>query len=567
MKFGKKILTVALTLMLLLGAALVMTVVAGAEGTEPSLRIAYCNLSHKDNVYIKYAVKAENAADVGLLVWTAPAEDYVLGTQDDLLSPLYVEAIGGEDHLIFDYAKLSARQMTDVVYTRAYTEVEGEIYYSEVNKYSILQYAYNMLGKTAEGSSNAKLRQLLKDMLTYGASAQEYAGYKTDRLATMNFYQVILFGGTLDDASNHGLYLPGDQLTLYAPETDGEGGTFAYWVDSNDNKVTLTEDGKLTVGKGNNYYKPVYLDYAEGLEFDSNGDGTCCLVGLGTCTDAHVLIPNTSPAGDIVTEIDSLVFANSGIIAVTIPSSVNYIGRRAFSGCDALTDVYFEGSEEQWLAMDFGSGNEALLTARVHFRYIRVFTVTFEDYDGTELLVTNVIRGAAATPPAAPVREGYVFAGWSVAFDYVIEDMTVRATYTQVSPIELRVDAVEIGAEADTVTVVISVEKNSGLSALQFILDYDERLTPVSVSFNEAFGAYVTTPEPYRNPMMITFISPLGDSYASGEFAVLTFSVNGELTAGEVLPLALTLVEENTMDEDFLPVDIQLVNGSITVQP
>ena len=259
MKFRRILMTVTAALLILLCTVAVMAITVGAEETEPSLRIAYCNLSHKDNVYIKYAVKADNAADVKLLVWTDPEQDYVLGTEDDILEPLYTEIIGGVEHLIFDYTKLAARQMTDVVYTRAYTEVDDEIYYSEVNKYSILQYAYNKLGKTATPSENPKLKQLLTDMLDYGASAQNYADYKTDRLATMDFYQVVLYGGVLGDLSNHGLYLPGDTLALYAPETDGQGGTFAYWTDRNGNKVELNEKGELTVGDVKNDYVPVYL--------------------------------------------------------------------------------------------------------------------------------------------------------------------------------------------------------------------------------------------------------------------------------------------------------------------
>jgi hypothetical protein len=151
MKFGKRLLTIGLTTLMLLSAVILMTVIAGAEDTQPALRIAYCNLSYKDNVYVKYAVKADNVADIGdvkLLIWINPQTEYVLGTQDDTLDPLYTEKINGVEHIIYDYTKLAARQMTDVVYARAYVEIDGEVYYSPLNKYSVLQYAYNMLGKT-----------------------------------------------------------------------------------------------------------------------------------------------------------------------------------------------------------------------------------------------------------------------------------------------------------------------------------------------------------------------------------------------------------------------------------
>ncbi|MBQ3196202.1 MAG: InlB B-repeat-containing protein, partial [Clostridia bacterium] len=58
-----------------------------------------------------------------------------------------------------------------------------------------------------------------------------------------------------------------------------------------------------------------------------------------------------------------------------------------------------------------------------------VFTVTFEDYDGTVLNSQSVAYGNAATAPANPVREGYTFIGWDVAFDSITTDTTVTAQY------------------------------------------------------------------------------------------------------------------------------------------
>ena len=48
-----------------------------------------------------------------------------------------------------------------------------------------------------------------------------------------------------------------------------------------------------------------YLNKApsEGLNFDSNGDGTCMLIDMGDCTDTALIIPSVSPDGDRVTEI------------------------------------------------------------------------------------------------------------------------------------------------------------------------------------------------------------------------------------------------------------------------
>lgn len=62
---------------------------------------------------------------------------------------------------------------------------------------------------------------------------------------------------------------------------------------------------------------------SEGLEFYSNGDGTCSFRGRGTCTDANIIIPARSPSGDTVTKIMSGgFFADEVLVAIYVPESV-----------------------------------------------------------------------------------------------------------------------------------------------------------------------------------------------------------------------------------------------------
>ena len=49
-------------------------------------------------------------------------------------------------------------------------------------------------------------------------------------------------------------------------------------------------------------------DTAHLLTFTSNGDGTCYVESIGTCTDTDVVIPSVSPDGDRVTGIAELAF-------------------------------------------------------------------------------------------------------------------------------------------------------------------------------------------------------------------------------------------------------------------
>ena len=85
---------------------------------------------------------------------------------------------------------------------------------------------------------------------------------------------------------------------------------------------------------------------SEGLEFETNYDGTCTLISMGSCKDKYVVIPSESEDGDIVVDISSNAFAHyfytmltSQVISVTIPETVNKIPINAFYACSSLQTI------------------------------------------------------------------------------------------------------------------------------------------------------------------------------------------------------------------------------------
>ena len=62
-------------------------------------------------------------------------------------------------------------------------------------------------------------------------------------------------------------------------------------------------------------------------------------------------------------------FQSSGLKSITIPKSVTEIGIDAFASCDNLTDVHYEGTQEEWKLIMVSSGNDLLLNANIQCEY------------------------------------------------------------------------------------------------------------------------------------------------------------------------------------------------------
>ncbi len=318
----------------------------GADETNP-LDIGYCNLSFENEVHLMYAITSQDP-NVKLLVWEEPddpaeslPEEFVYGTGHATLSPMGTRDINGVTHTVFKHTGLTAMEMTRTVYARTYlVDENGEVSYGNVYKYSILQYAFNMLGRD---TTEPEFKTMLDDMLQYGASAQVYFNYRPDRLANADWVQIRTVDGTLPDGFKRGLYLPGDEVSLTADgyDTDGttEGEKFHYWKNASEGILSPEGLCTMTVGTANETLTAVEAIYSTGLAYTSNGDGTAS-VAKGTFAEAELYIPPVSPEGNEVTNIgNSAFYYYYNLTSIIIPDGVTSIGDSAFSGCRNLASI------------------------------------------------------------------------------------------------------------------------------------------------------------------------------------------------------------------------------------
>lgn len=102
---------------------------------------------------------------------------------------------------------------------------------------------------------------------------------------------------------------------------------------------------------------------SEGLEFYSNGDGTCSLAGRGTCTDAGIIIPAKSPGGDAVTKImGGGFFADEVLVAIYVPESVLEISTDGLSAAPNFASIAVSPNNTVYASVDGVLYNKNLTT-------------------------------------------------------------------------------------------------------------------------------------------------------------------------------------------------------------
>lgn len=92
---------------------------------------------------------------------------------------------------------------------------------------------------------------------------------------------------------------------------------------------------------------------APSLEYKSFGNGTCSVVGIGTIEDLYIVIPEKSPEGDVVTTVEAGAFSgNSDITVIQISSTVYSIGELAFADCKSLVHIAVDENNSHFRDID-----------------------------------------------------------------------------------------------------------------------------------------------------------------------------------------------------------------------
>ena len=131
--------------------------------------------------------------------------------------------------------------------------------------------------------------------------------------------------------------------------------------------------------------------------------GNVSVIGTGAFMNCTSLTAFEIPE-DVGTIEDTTFYGCTSLTNVTIRNGVAVIGASAFNGCGNLADVYYTGTENEWNRITFGSGNDELLSANVHFA--DPLYLIYEIVDG-EAIITGCDPSVAGTIDLPSTLGGY----------------------------------------------------------------------------------------------------------------------------------------------------------------
>ena len=146
-----------------------------------------------------------------------------------------------------------------------------------------------------------------------------------------------------------------------------------------------------------------------------------------TINSATLTVRSQAGKNTITVYVDINQDSNNRVISSKqSTSAANYTGDVTDYMSD-LTSVEVTAYNTNW------SGNTFILYELwIDVDYtVTYYTVTFKDWNGQILKTQTVTKGASATAPPNPTRDGYTFVGWDKGFTNVRSNLEVIAQYEE----------------------------------------------------------------------------------------------------------------------------------------
>ena len=211
---------------------------------------------------------------------------------------------------------------------------------------------------------------------------------------------------------------------------------------------------------------------------------------------------------DGVTYIGKQTFENNtSLTTITIPLSVILIKNKAFSGCNNIKTVYYEGTQEEWNEIVFYEGNESLKNANVIFetdshKHVYGLTAATESTCTKTGTKTYECRCGDTYTETVPVKS-HKWSGWVVSREPT--QTTVGMKTRTCTVCKVAIENVEIPAYG----------KVSNVSIDNISMNYKDSTTITPNIIVDAGVGYTVTYS--SSDYSVASVDEYGNVYASGK--------------------------------------------------
>ena len=214
------------------------------------------------------------------------------------------------------------------------------------------------------------------------------------------------------------------------------------------------------------------------------------IIGASAFNDCRSLTSIEIPKG--IVNIETYTFSLcSNLTSIIIPDSVIKVEKDAFYGCSALTDVYYSGSEDQWIQIKIGTSNEHLKDAEIHYNY------NGEQQGNVPIIVIPGVMGSELYDYVSHINNGNVYHTWPkiwVNDSLVIDDAPVSALLSEYGP-NFAKESVGVATQPKKEYVIPYEEEISSGNGLDKVISaalFKEADTAVERKSNSEYGTLDT---------------------------------------------------------------------------
>ena len=184
---------------------------------------------------------------------------------------------------------------------------------------------------------------------------------------------------------------------------------------------------------------------------------------------------------------------------IVLPKTVTEIEACAFYNCDALTDVYYTGTEQDREMIEISDAEDSNLPLmQATWHYVKPsYIVTFNPDNGEKPIRVPVRVMAQAKKPVDPAKPGYKFLGWyrsGKAYDFtapVLSNVTLTAKWEAIAALKGTVEFnkadvkfngktpyVVFNGKAQTPRVIVKDKNGKTVAASKYTVTYRNNTKP-----------------------------------------------------------------------------------------